>query len=529
MKRTLVVLSTLLLPAVWACSDSPVQVPFEEELVASEARLVAPAATDAASLQAALDAAALTGGMVVVRGTIVLDDPLTYVSDNSLTIMGQRGARIVGPFDAIDAPSSSSERVGEETVGDALQILGEPDLTLRNLTFDGQTGHGIYFELTDDATGTVNLDLNGVTFTDQGLSAIWFEDQAGGSQAMPDPINSDASVHLDFTRVTVMGTGFADGESEICDIEDEDDPDFGCEWADFDGMRFNEGGLGDITFRFRGVDINGNAGDGIEFDEVDDGHVNGSVVNSFFNKNGSQPQFPQDIEDGFDIDEAGPGGIHLALDNTQVSDNIDEGTDLDENGSGDVRFTARRLVATGNVDENIKITESEDDPTGTGDIILHMSNVTADGALEGRGTRFEEFGEGGVVGSITSSSFSGNLEDTGLRIDEEGEGSIDVALNRVLTNDNDGRGIRMTEDGMGDIIAVLQGVTSTGNGDIAVRLQEENEGAHDVTIRGSTIIGEGGEDSLSVEEEDDGSSTVTIRGSTVDPAPVAPKDPVVFN
>lgn len=522
--RRLLLRSTLLgLALVWAaCSDSPVEPPAEVDTPpVSEGRIVAPPATDGASLQHALDAAASSGGVVIVRGTVHLQEPLVYASDRDLTIIGARGARIVGPNRPIAAPSRSNARVGEETVGDALQILGAPDLTIRNLDFQDQSGHGIYFELTDDARGTVEIDFKRVGFSGQGLAGMWVEDQAGGSEAAPDPIESDASIHLDFTGVTVRGTGFAEDDAQSCRALTEED---GCPWADFDGMRINEGGLGDVTFSFRRVEFTDNAGDGIEFDETGPGGAHGAVTASSFNGNGEQPQFTVDVEDGFDIDEAGPGGIHLEFRRVEVNDNIDEGTDLDEAGEGSVYFGARNLVATGNVDENVKITESEDDPEGAGDIVLDLVNVTADGSLEGRGARFEEFGEGGVKGRITRSTFSGNVEDDGLRIDEEAAGSIDVRLRRIAASGNDGQGLQMTENGLGDIIAAILASEFTGNGNTAVELEEEDEGGHRVVIFASILVGEGGEESLDVIEDGDGASTVTIRGGTVSPAPVSSGD-----
>ena len=521
MRRSFLRLSPLALALVWAgCSDSPVEPASDLEAPSAES-LVAPPATDAASLQAALDAASASGGSIIIQGEIVLDDPLTYSGDEALTLIGRRGARIVGPTNEIAAPSLSNARVGEETVGDGLQILGEPDLIIRNVDFEGQTGHGIYFELTGDATGTVQVDFSNVGFEGQGLTGMWVEDQAGGSEALPEPINSDASIHLAFRNVTVTNTGFAEDEAQSCRPLPEED---GCPWADFDGMRINEGGLGDITFSITGAVFTGNAGDGIELDETGAGSAAGSVSRSAFNLNGLQPQFPADVEDGFDIDEVGEGGVSLTMTNVDVNDNIDEGVDLDENAGGDVFFKARNLVTTGNVDENIKITESEDDPTGEGDIILDLVGVTANGSLDSRGARFEEFGVGGVVGSIQNSTFSDNTEDDGLRIDEEGTGSVDVALTRVASSGNDGQGLQVTENGLGDIEMSIVASEFAGNGNTAVEMEEEDAGGHDVVIRSSSLLGEGGEEALDVIEAGDGTSVVEIQASTVDPAPVSSGD-----
>lgn len=548
MHRALRITSLFILAVTWAaCSESPLEPGGDPgETLAPDAARNAAFAMDAASLQAALDDAAASGGTVMIRGEIVLDAPLMYTSDHPLVLQGARGARIVGPMADIATPSNSGRRVGEETVGDGLQILGAPDLTIRNVTFVDQSGHGIYFELTPDASGTVRVDMTDTHFMGQGLSGMWMEDQAGGSEMAPEAIDSSASLHLDLRNVSVYGTGFAEDDARSCRNLAEG---LGCSFADFDGFRLNEGGDGDISFTFRNVAFNGNAGDGIELDETGAGEVRGTVNGSDFSGNGEQPQFPEDLEDGFDIDEAGPGGIHLVMRGTTVNDNIDEGIDLDESdldaagqdltsGIGDVYFEARGVVATGNADENIKISDFVEITTfdeqgeeidavvlgGAGDVILALSDVVADGSSEGRGARFEEFGEGDVLGYIRDSSFSSNAEDDGLRIDEEEEGSIDVELTRIDASGNDGQGLQMTENGDGDIVARITESSFTENGNTAVEMEEGDAGGHDVVIRGSTLIGFDGEESLDVIEEGDGSSIVVIAGSTIDPAPVSEGD-----
>lgn len=516
MYRTLRSITLLAFVFVWtACADSPAAPTADGVDLVSTAAYASPQmATDHASLQNALDAVAASGGSIMVRGEIVLDAPLVYESDQPLTLRGARGARIVGPMVDIAAPSNSVDRIGEETAGDGLQILGEPDLTVHNLTFEGQSGHGIYFELTEDASGTVHIDMTNSHFIGQGLSGVWLEEQAGGSPGDPYLIESSASIHLDLRNVSVYGTGFAEDEAQGCRDNAEED---GCSWADFDGFRINEGGDGDITFDFRNVRVTGNAGDGIEFDEIGNGDVRGSVNGSTFDGNGLQPQFPADIEDGFDIDEAGAGGIHLVMRGTSVSDNIDEGVDLDEADDGDVFFEARGLVATGNVDENIKVTEGEDGAAeADGNIILALSDVIADGSLDSRGARFEEFGPGDLLGYIRDSSFSDNTEDDA--------GSIDIELTRVEASGNDGQGLQMTENGGGGIVVQVEASTFTDNDNTAVEMEEEGDGGHDVLIRNSILIGSDGEESLEVIEADDGASLVVIQGGTIDPAPVADGD-----
>jgi len=534
-----------------ACAETPTR-PDQDvaaiDVVDGEL-LAAPTATDAASLQAALDAAAENGGTVLVSGDIVLDVPLTYSGSDRLSIIGAGGARILGPAVEIAEPSNSGARVGEETAGDGLQILSDAGLRIFNVDFEGQSGHGIYYELPAEATGLVRISLRGTSFAGQGLSGMWIEDQTGGSEAMPVSIESDASIDLRLTNVSVFGTGFADapgseGTGSCVDLSEFD----GCGWADFDGFRINEGGEGDITFVFRDVGFFGNAGDGIEFDETGMGSVRGAVFSSAFNGNGAQPQFPEDLEDGFDIDEAGAGDAVLSMFDVEVNGNVDEGIDLDAADAGDIRFTAYEVVATGNADENIKASAFvevvrrdsngdvvfdeegeavEDLFCGTGDVFFVLTNVSADGSIAGRGARFEECGVGDVTGFIRNSSFSTNTEDDGLRVDEEDAGSVSLRMWDVEAVENDGQGLQVTENGTGDVLLSIADSEFTENGNTQIELEEADDGAHDVTIRGSTIVGDG-EDSLDVVEEDGGSSVVRIIGGTISPEPVAGADEVDF-
>lgn len=553
MIRVLTRLSVFAFALAWAaCSESPtapadgVEVP---EGITNEL-LAAPTATDAASLQAALDAADDNGGTVLVAGQIVLDEPLTYSGSNRLSILGVGNARIVGPVVEIAAPSNSGARVGEETVGDGLQILSDADLRIIGVDFEGQSGHGIYYEFPSSASGTTRFSLSRVNFAGQGLSGMWIEDQKGGSELAPVAIDSDASIDLRLRNVTVSGTGFADdpaamGMGSCADTSEFD----GCAWSDFDGFRINEGGEGNITFSFQSVGFFGNAGDGIEFDETSNGGVSGSVVNSAFDGNGAQPQFPADLEDGFDIDEAGDGVISVVMFNTTVNGNVDEGIDLDGAGGGDISLNAFNVTAVGNADENIKVSAFTEtvlrDLTGdvifddegepevevdctTGDLIFSLNNVNADVSAEGRGARFEECGDGDVRGFVRNSTFNGNLEDDGLRVDEEDNGTITLRMRDSEVVGSAGRGLRLTEDGAGDIVAIIDGSAFTDNDDTQIEFEESDGGALDVTIEGSTILGVDGVLSLDAAEEDDGNGVVRIIGGTISPAPVASEDSVDF-
>ncbi len=432
MKRIACILSATLVAAS-ACSESSdtlVQ-PIEPDLAIFNV-------SDEAALRAALGIAENNGqtDVITIKGTINLTSPLSYTSDETLTLQG-RGARLIGPQTPISEPSNSNSRVGEATVGDVLQIFGDnsaPDVTIDDVVLSDGTGHGIYYEVSSSAGAiTADLSLKGVTLAHNGLSGLWMEEQASDNGA----INTPASLSLSLDRVRVMDNGYAEDDAQECRDNAEEE---GCPWADFDGIRLNEGGPGNITYESRNAQFTGNAGDGLELDEKGTGDVIAEDVNGKYNNNGFQPQFPEDLEDGYDIDEEGSGSIYLTLTRTQVNGNIDEGIDIDEDGLGDIDATFNEVAANENADDNIKFTEDasiEDAPTDDdfGSIIVDFSNLTVTRALDGDGIKLEEFGGGTLSGTIRRSNVSFNDSD-GLDLDANQAGIGVVTLQNVTAMKN---------------------------------------------------------------------------------------------
>lgn len=432
MKRLLTVLAATALAT--ACSDDASDVPavpFEPELAVFDA-------STESELQDALTTAQSNGqaDVIHIRGNIALSQPLTYTSDEDLTLQGH-GARITGPQTPIAPPPNSSSRVGEPTVGDALQVIGvngAPDLTIDNVWFEQSTGHGIYFEVSENATGTVDLRLSNVHLKFNGLSGLWFEDQASTAQG---DIDSDASVSLHLLDVQVLNNGFATDEDGGCPGASEDD---GCEWSDFDGIRINEGGDGDIHFDLENVRILLNAADGLELDEKGDGDVEGSVVNGNFDLNGPQPQLTADLEDGFDIDEAGDGTVAVHFERVSVDGNLDEGIDLDEEGDGNIEAWFSHVSASRNQDDNIKFSEDADleeegVDTDHGSILIDFAYLTVTRSPDGDGIKLEEFAGGVISGDIANSTVILNDSD-GLDLDAQDAGDGTVTLTHVNASMN---------------------------------------------------------------------------------------------
>jgi hypothetical protein len=196
-------------------------------------------------------------------GDVSLTSTLTYAGPQELRIEG-RGATITGPAG-----------------GDALTVTGGADLTLRDVTVAGAGGHGVYVDVPAGAAGTVDVALHGVALATTPERAL------GGGPGACVPRRRVADHPGEPDRAERLP-----GRGRV---------------RDFDGVRVNEGGAGDLELEMHRVVVTGNAADGVELDEKGVGDVAARVQHTVFDDNGDQPQNPDDLEDGFDIDEADAG------------------------------------------------------------------------------------------------------------------------------------------------------------------------------------------------------------------------------
>jgi hypothetical protein len=206
---------------------------------------------------------------------------------------------------------------------------------------------------------------------------------------------------------------------------------------DADGLRVDDRGPGDIIFSASNSTFVDVGADGIELDEGNDGSVQVAARNLIFDSNGaycSADPFIEgededaaaqivfeldpdcnddgdpDVDDAFDIDEAGPGGIFGMLTNLTIIDNFDEGLDFDTEGEGDDNFVELDIVkvdASGNADEAIKVSEE-----GNASVMVSMRALNIEGDVE-----VEEENDGDLSVSIFG-SFIGD----DLKLSEEGDG-----------------------------------------------------------------------------------------------------------
>ena len=400
--------------AAAACSDTAPTAPAEELAVAPDLAKVS--VSSVTGLQDALDAASANPRLrrVELDADITLEAPLYYDSHLPLRIEGN-GYTITGPDVAIDEPVLPGDRYGEPSGGDAFVLMGGGNVRMNDLTIADASGNGIYMEIPADRRGLVRVIFEEVHLTNNGLSGLWIEEQANEA----GPIAGRASIFLGFDESSVTGNGFAGEAGQEA-------------YADWDGVRVNEGGKGSIRLRTTDSHFDGNAAEGIELDEKGDGSVRADLEESTFNGNGEQPQFSDDLEDGFDIDEADAGGIVVVMEDVEASNNFDEGIDLDEEGYGDVVLRFENVTANDNNDENIKVSEdaeledAEPPFDGGGDIRFRFEEVTANGSNDD-GVQLEEFGPGDLRGTIEESEVTGNGDD-GLDLTQAatGEGLVKI-------------------------------------------------------------------------------------------------------
>ena len=87
---------------------------------------------------------------------------------------------------------------------------------------------------------------------------------------------------------------------------------------------------------------------------------------------------PEDLDDGFDIDEYNDGSVIGVVASSVASDNYEEGLDFNENNAGDLRVDLVHVEANGNREEGVDY-EEDDDFAGGGDLVTVMTDVTTNG------------------------------------------------------------------------------------------------------------------------------------------------------
>ncbi|MEW4488597.1 hypothetical protein AB1L42_10975 [Thalassoglobus sp. JC818] len=328
-----------------------------------------------------------------------------------------------------------------QTVGDDIgqfnlfESTGNANLSLQKMTLIGGL-NGIYVPISADAEGTVSFEGKNLTVLDSDLFGLHIADQLN---------DSDASIELKLNKSNFFNNGIGD--------------------LDYDGVRVDEGGEGDIYAEIKNSRIDGNGGDGLELDERGDGSVYLTVKNSTFDDNGFFNE--ADLDDGLDIDEAGDGGIYASIMKTSLSYNYDEGLDLDEEGEGDVELMLKKVDASWNNDEGIKLDEEQD-----GDVYVDFKNVLAFGNYYEEGIAIEEADFGDFFAKVRNVDASQNGKD-GIDFTETGEGDFFADFKKVQAFDNAENGVKLEEEDEGTLNASVKKIVSEFNGEYGLAVYQE--------------------------------------------------------
>jgi len=343
---------------------------------------------DEASLQAAIANAntdSSVNKIVFARNAnINLSAPVIYTGSQDLMVFG-RGAVVDGSAAGSFVLDNDLTAVTEDGT---LVFNTAGNLTIKNLNVVNSATRGIVVNIPETAEGDdISVSLNKVSITGSALYGLHVDDNADEF----DDGTSGSAIGVDLRIIGSTFTGNGTGA------------------IDFDGVRVDERGEGDINSFIMATTIDGNGGDGIELDEAGAGDVDATMVKVSIDNNGFYN--PADLDDGFDIDEADDGDINVKLIKVTANNNMDEGLDFDEAGEGDVVAKIMSVVASGNTDEGIKIDEED-----AGNVMAKLVKVTA----------------------------SDNGDDS-VQVTELGEGKIKAKLIKVKAENNAKYGIKMEQ------------------------------------------------------------------------------------
>jgi hypothetical protein len=371
-------------------------------------------------------------------GTIAIQSTIEFTGSQDLNISGDRTT--------IDAAAAT---------GDALRFVGGGDLRLSGLTIRNASEEGLDVEVPASATGTVNVTLVNVVVQDNKGHGVLVNDQVDPStqdDVQPNADGSAASVD-----VTVIGGKFERNGFSV---------------SDRDGLRVNEGGLGDLTLTFTLSSAADNAADGVEIDERGVGDVKFTVTGSQFLRNGTFD--PEDLDDGFDIDEYNDGSIIGKVVLSSASNNFEEGFDFNENNAGDFRVDMSFVEASGNREEGIDF-EEDDDFAGGGELVTTLVGIKANGnGADGGdgGLKIREKGEGNLQATVTGVETSSNVIG-GISVREDAAGSLVASVTAATSLGNTGHGIDFDENSSGDLTASVASSTSSNNTLFGIRADQQ--------------------------------------------------------
>jgi len=364
-------------------------------------------------------------------GKIVISPSLSVISiTDTLIYSGTAPLDIHGTGQLVD---------GGRRGNTLLEVSEGADLAITNLAFtdgggyellDGG-GEGILLSVPKSRQGVVRLDLTNVKVTGVGDIGVHvldcdIADCGNGNDSGGDGSAASVAVTLKGVQIHDVGQGQFDA----------------------DGLRVDERGPGDISLRVASSSFTRIGADGIELDEGDGGDVILSLNGVVLADNGDyctvvdidNPEDPSciddgelDLDDGFDVDEAGAGSIIGRIVNAQVKDNLDEGLDFDESGDGGFDLQLVNIRAYNNADEGIKLSAED-----SGDLLARLNRVVVTDS-DDDGVQIEQDGDGRVDVVVTGSFIGQNAKED-LKVEQSSDqdpGTLKLRGSRIENIDLD--------------------------------------------------------------------------------------------
>ena len=424
------------------------------------------------SLRAALDSGA--------REIVITTDE-DILTTSTLTYAGEKSVALYGNGQSIKA--SGDYTVFAVTEGASLTVIDLNFMGTGNYSIENQgVGKGIFLDVRDQQSGTVKLNLTNVTVSGVAnhgvhVSDCSLADECGGG-----------------------GGGAGDGSSAqiVANLVNTVIDDAGNGKFDADGFRVDERDRGNIIFTATGSTFTNVGADGVELDEGQNGEVIATVTNSQFTMNGtycdpalladflpepderedipegevmvadievsgtpddgcfeveyevhsdgsvSEYEVGLDLDDGFDIDEAGQGSLKARVYASVVDNNDDEGLDFDEEDGGKIDLIAVDVMASNNRDDGIKLSEED---AGNVDVTVIATQTLDNGGI---GMVFEEEALGSLTALVQDSQTSGNDDgEVGIEAVQEDQGTGTLQLTNTTVGENPGievEGVEVLED-----------------------------------------------------------------------------------
>ena len=382
-------------------------------------------------------------------GTVALKSPIVFSGSQAL---------------AIDAGGAQLDGSGLAGTDAALVADGGGDLAIRHLFVHGAPGNGITVALPENAAGVISVHLERVTIRQNALHGVLINDQA---EYLTDPAStsdagSNASIAVRVTESTFDRNGLGA--------------------LDYDGLRVNEGGRGDINAVVTRSRFLRNGADGLELDERAVGDAVFTLRQVDLNRNGSFST--EDLDDGIDVDEAGDGSVIGRFERVSANANSEQGVDLNENGAGELRVVMYQVEALGNAEEGIEF-EEDDDVAGGGDLEAELEHVTTrrnGGSGGDAGLKLREKGPGNLTARLLNVVSSNNAV-AGVLAQEDENGKLAAELIGAETLSNGGDGIALDENGAGNLAGRIRAATSRRNAGAGVALEQEPTGTGEVRIQ----------------------------------------------